>query len=157
MSDQSTTTFDPELFEQQTYDERTEDQRVVVPEGDYTALIDSYKFETANTKNGPKPVCNVQFHITDERAVEATGLEKTMCRATLWLDLTEDGSALEFGPNKNVFLGKIRTACGQNEPGVPWTFKNLIGAGPVIVKVKNRRDPNDPEKIYDEVAGVAAA
>ena len=49
------------------------------------------------------------------------------------LDIGGDGG-LDFGPNKNVNLGKVRDAVGQNAAGA-WGPVQLRGAGPVMVKV----------------------
>ena len=56
----------------------------------------------------------------DEEAVFAP------LNATIFLDLTPQ-CYLDMGEGKNVGLGRLREAVGQNTPD-PWTFQNLVGA-----------------------------
>jgi hypothetical protein len=74
----------------------------------------------------------------------------------IFVELEADGS-IAGGPNKNVKLGKVREAVGQNKAGKPWAPRQLIGAGPCIIRVTQRPDKDDPEVIYNDVGRVAAA
>jgi hypothetical protein len=55
---------------------------------------------------------------------------------------------------KNVSLGKLREAVGQNKPGKPWSPAHLNGAQ-LDVLVTHRAD-KDTGDIYAEVKRVAA-
>ena len=57
-----------------------------------------------------------------------------------------------MGKNKNVQLGKLREALGQNGPGA-WSFGMLEGASG-IVRIEHR-EWND--SVFADVKGVAAA
>jgi hypothetical protein len=65
------------------------------------------------------------------------------------LELNEQGK-LATGPNKNVSLGRLRDALGQNDPS--WTPQKLLGAGPFIGKVSHTQVK---EAIYADVTRAA--
>ena len=61
------------------------------------------------------------------------------------LDVSDDGG-IATGKNKNIELGRVRKAVGQNADG-PWNITQLRGAGPVLVKVVHREgDRKDGSK-----------
>ncbi len=74
-----------------------------------------------------------------------------------YLDLDESG-LLASGPNKNIPLGQVRAAVGQNEAGVPWSFSNLRGAGPIAFVVRHEKwEKNGKEGTSERVNHWAAA
>lgn len=73
-------------------------------------------------------------------------------RQTLWLDTTESGG-LDFGKGKNVGLGRLREALGQNAPGKPWAPGMLVG-GVAKVKVSHSIDKRDNVTINADVKAV---
>jgi len=75
-------------------------------------------------------------------------------RQSLMLDVRADG-ALEFGKGKNVGLGRVREALGQNSTGRPWSFP-MLGGQLAKVKVKHRLD-TATGRTYVEVTDVAKA
>ena len=59
-----------------------------------------------------------------------------------------------FGSNKNVKLGRLREALGQNKNGQAWSFGMLKGAGPIKVSIEpDKKNPED----YSRVVKVASA
>lgn len=68
-----------------------------------------------------------------EEEKQRLGRNKLTVRLRVNLDLDPNTGKLEGGPNKNVALGRLREALGQNNPG--WTPTALLGAGPFIGKV----------------------
>lgn len=141
-------TFDPDTFMQQTIDQPLETEFRNVPEGEYQAMIGDftseafaqidfeYKKGDRAGQPGTMTKFNCPFVITgDPRVVENLGRDQATVTSQLILDIGSDGG-LDFGPNKNVMLGKIRNAVGQNNPG-PWQISALRGAGPVMVKVSH--------------------
>ena len=70
-----------------------------------------------------------------------------------WLDLNEDGSGLDLSEGKNVSLGRLRKALDQNSGA--WNPMMMKGKGPLMVKVTQRSDKNDPTIKYAEVARVS--
>ena len=89
--------------------------------------------------------------LDDQSVRDLLGLDEPTCRQTVWLDIGEQGQ-LEFGVNKNVALGKLREAFGQND-GKPWSPLMMMGQ-PAIVNVKHRLGSEGGT--FPEVKGVRA-
>lgn len=115
----------------------------VCPEGEWAMLIDADpKQLVAEEKSGTSQKTGKDYHFwtlnltcvvqSDEAKVKA-GRDKVTVRMQVNLDIDEATGKLATGPNKNVFLGQLREALGQNVPG--WTPKQLLGAGPFMGKV----------------------
>jgi hypothetical protein len=66
------------------------------------------------------------------------------------LDLNESGTGMDTGKGKNVTLGRLREALGLNQPGTPFSFRQLIGRAAKI-SVTQRVDG---DQIYNDVKGV---
>lgn len=147
-------TFDPDGFMQSSYEEANEVNYTPIPDGEYTALLESAKAREFQTKTGPAKVIDCGWHVMDEKLQEEMKMEKIVINQSIFLDFTTDGR-LEFNTNKNVPLGRLRDAFGQNT-GAPWSPADLQGSGPITIKVGHRVDSNDPSKIYNTVTGYAA-
>lgn len=145
-----TSAFDPDLFMNQQTTEASSTQYVPIPVGEYMAVIKEVKAGTA----GDKPVLNVTWKIDDQGVRDETGLEEPSVRQTLWLDLTP-GGGLDSGKGKNVGLGKLREALGQNTPGQPWSPGMLVGQ--VAMVQVGHRSGKEPGEVYADVKAVAAA
>ena len=150
-----TSSFDPELFMQQQTDESNSTVYTPVPAAEYTSVIQDAQARNTKTKNGEKPVLNVKFEIDDQQVRELTGMEKPFVQKTYWLDLTPNGM-LDMGTGKNVELGKLREAVGQNTPGKPWAPSMLMG-NVVRITTRLRENPDNPEQKYSDVSAVSAA
>lgn len=141
-------TFDPDLFMQTTVDKPMATEYLLCPPGEYQAVIDDFD-KTAfgqidfEYKRGPRAgqpgqmtKFDVPFVINDDTVKAAMGgRDKVVVSSQLILDIAADGN-LDFGPDKNVRLGRIREAVGQNTEG-PWSPSQLRGAGPVMVKIEH--------------------
>lgn len=134
------------------------------PEGEYTALIDSLPsegmgswFRPIEGKDG-KPdrlILRVPFVIMDDTVKATLERDKVVVPKDIWLDFGPDNRTLLTTDGKNVDLGRLREALGQNT--MPnWTFGALPGAGPLKVLVKHRVNRNDPEQKFAEVTRVSA-
>lgn len=133
------------------------------PEGEYKAMIDNFDssaFERFDFtyKKGPQAglpgsmtKLNLPFKITDDaRLVAELGRSDTTVRKSINLDFGADGK-LDFGTNRNLELNRVRTAVHQDAPG-PWTFSQLAGSGPVMIRVVHRtgsRKDGSPFKIAE--------
>lgn len=152
------TTFDTQVFEETAVEGEMETRYTPVPEGDYTAYIEGTKMRQ---NNDGSLLLDVNWKLVDEGLAESMGLEQVFVRQGIFLDVTEvDGVVtMETGPNKNIKLGRLREALGQNT-GKPWSFKMLEGAGPALIHVTQRPDKKDSSVIYNDVQrtspGVAA-
>ena len=147
--------FDPETFMHSEVEGKMEVTFTPVPEGEFGAYIDDIEAASVETKNGPAPVLYVTYAITDEEVKEQIDLDHPTVRQTVWLDF-DDSGALSFSTNKNVRLGRIREATGQNVDGEPWSPSMLKGAGPVTVKVGHRYNSETGEGPYADVQRVVA-
>lgn len=142
--------FDPEQLVTLSTEGEMSTKLPHIPEGEYQAVIESIKGATVGDEN--KPVLNVRVLVDDPKAMEATKLEKPFSKKTVWLDITDEGQ-LDMSEGKNVDLGRLREAVGQNTAG-SWTPIMLEGQR-VTVLIGNRVDKNSGD-IYDEVRRFSA-
>lgn len=99
------------------------------------------------------PTARIPFIIIDQRPLQMLKREKLIVPYDIFLDVTPDGR-LDTGEDKNVRLGALRAALGQNAD-TSWGFSKLWGAGPCIVKVSHRSDAKDPLRKFAQVDRVA--
>lgn len=137
--------FDVEAFMNSAVDP-LETHFEVVPEGEFPFLIDGdpaqlvpKELSGTSAKTGnPYHFWQLELNCVcqDGNVRQKLGREKVFVRLRINLDLDANGR-IEGGPNKNVQLGQLRDALGQNSPG--WTPKMLLGAGPFMGKVKHTK------------------
>lgn len=153
--------FDLNTFLQTSTTEANSTQLDPVPEGEYTAisqLVDKDCFSTFDYKNGEKAgtkgfALTVKFKIADPKAGEYDG---RMVSYRTTIDVTPDGNGLDFGKGKNIGLGRLREALGQNRAGVPWG-PSMLGGQVAKIVVKHEMDKQDSTKVYVRVDGVLPA
>jgi hypothetical protein len=159
MNDQ---TFDADAFMTATIDAPMATNMAGVPEGEYTAMIgdfDSSAFKTVTTTDRQtggtrdRPVLEIPFVILDDALKAKLGRETITHRETFWLDMTAEGK-LETAQDKNLRLGQLRAALGQNT-GAPWSPSMLRNMGPVKILIKTTSDKRDPEKKYTNITRYA--
>lgn len=114
--------FDPEIFLATTTEESLSTQYVPVPEGEFQAVIT--KIDARNPKGNA--ILDVTWEIDDEGVRAETGMDHPTCRQSVFLDMNDNGS-LATGKGKNVQLGRLREALGQNNPNQPWAPSMLEG------------------------------
>ena len=140
--------FNPEEFLNQTVTASFSTKFDPVPEGEWPAVIDDGQNAIKiRTLPQGQVVADVLWNIVDEQLKANLGKEKLVVRQSVFLDLNAEGK-LDFGKEKNVQLGRIREALGQNFADRPWNIGMLKGAGPAKLKVTVR----DGE--YNDVKGV---
>lgn len=137
--------FDANEFMQGQMDKPLETEYTLVPVGEYMATIDDFTadaFEVVNFEYkkgeragtpGSMTKVTIPFVIQNDKVKAELQRDKVIVSKQLILDLEDDGKTLASGPNKNIELGRIKAAVGQ-EKG-PWSFSMLRGAGPLMVKV----------------------
>lgn len=142
--------FDPDEFMNSTIDQPLETERTLCPEGEYKAMIDdftrdafeTFEFEYKRGPNAGQPGSmtnfSIPFVIDDDKVKQSMEMDKVVVFKRVVLDFADGGKALAWGKNKNIELGKIRKAVGQNNPG-PWSPAMLRNAGPLMVKVVHRK------------------
>lgn len=135
-------------------------QYLNLPEGEYPAMIKELKTRTVTTDKGTFHFLEPEYNIdgsaitpTGQTVKEFMGRDSVNVRGSIILDLNESG-VLASGPGRNVQLGILRAAVGQNTPGQPWKPANLLGQA-LRVKTGLRADKNDPDKFYAEVKSVS--
>ena len=136
--------FDANEFMQSQMDKPLETEYTLVPIGEYAATIDDFTQEAIEKvdftyKSGERAGTpgtmikfTIPFSIQDDRVKRELQRDKVIIAKQLILDFEDDGKTLSTGPNKNIELGRIRAAVGQ-EKG-PWSPAMLRGAGPLMVK-----------------------
>lgn len=152
MSEENESTFNPELFMAQETDQEMETKYTPIPDGDYVSMIDD-KLDLKEV-NG-SPVIDLYHIVDDPELAEKMGMERISVKQSIFCDTDRAGN-LEFGPNKNVKLGKLRAALNQNTPGQAWNINMLAGAGPLRIKVGSRPDKHDATIIYNDVKATSA-
>lgn len=154
------TMFNPELFLNTTVNESNSTELLPLPEGEYTAVSDAVNAESFNSydiKKGERAgqkgySLTVQWNINDEDgAIKNILGRKPTARQNLMLDIKSDGG-LEFGKGRNVELGRLRAALGQNGDGAPWSF-SMLGSQVAKIKVKHTVDQTTG-RLYVNVVSV---
>lgn len=131
-----------------------------VPEGEYQGRVDDsddwLAIEEIQGKKDPTKKFTkgtVMIEIIDAKLKQDLKREKIRQRFQFFIDFKSDGT-LDFDQERNIGLGSLRHATGQNTPG-PWAPRQLRGAGPFMVRIKQRSDENDPSRKYSEVGRIA--
>lgn len=161
--------FNPDEFMQQTVDAPMATEYQLAPEGSFRAVVgdfDSTAFEKVDFtykkgnrvgEPGSMTKFTVPFVTQDpEVLAKMEGRDSVTLYMQMILDRTPEGS-LDFGKDKNVKLGRLRAALGQNStPG--WTFAQLKGGGPLLIKVKHESyESGGEKKLAARVIDVAPA
>ena len=153
--------FDAEKFLNQTVNAPMSTITVACPEGEFKAFVDdgdkAVTFrEGGHDRNGNElsPQCVVLFAIMgDQMPNQILKRDKVLVPMNCWLDLSDDGNSLDMSEGKNVSLGRLRKALDQNEGA--WNPLMMKGKGPVMIKVGQRSDRNEPTQKYAEVTRIS--
>jgi len=154
--------FNAEDFMNMTIDQPLEIERTLVPPGEYKMFVADFTSDAFETfefeyKRGPnagqqgsmtKFTCPVTIDDDHVKAELQMDTPRIFYQCTLDFD---DHGNLEFGKNRNIALGQLRHAVGQNAPG-PWNIAMLRGAGPFMGKVEHRsgkRKDGTPFKVAE--------
>ena len=123
---------------------------IPIPDGDFNAQVAKVAFREVTQKDGVKrAIMDVTWDIIDEGVKKETKLEKPMARQSVFLDLNEQGG-LDMGKGRNIQLGRLREAVGQNRSGKAWSPANLTGQM-AVVSIKQRIEGED---IYSDIKKV---
>ncbi len=148
-----TSMFTPEQFVNMSTEAGFDTKRTNVPEGEYIAVIKDKSFRVEESKKDGRSfvVLDVRWRIDDSALAEKLNLREVLVTQSLFLDV-DAGGKLEKGPNKNIALGKLLEALGQNTG--PWTPGMLDGAGPCKILIAHDPSDKDPTIKYDRVKAV---
>lgn len=142
-------TFNPDTFLNTETSDANATSYTPVPEGEFPAAIKAVK---PRVLTDGRAVLDITWSVDDEVARQETGMAEPSVRQTIWLDTTESGG-LDFGKGKNVGLGRLREAVGQNQAGKPWAPGMLVGQV-AKVKVGHSIDKRDNVTINADVKAV---
>lgn len=151
--------FDAAKFLETTVTGPTSTAVLVCPEGEFKALVDdgdkAISAVTFPGKEGKRDShqMSVLFSIMDDNAKAAVKRDKCLVPLRAWLDVDDSGN-LDWSEGRNVGIGRLRAALGQNDGA--WNPLMMKGKGPVMVMVKHRANPEDPTIKYAEVTRVSA-
>lgn len=145
--------FDPDVFLSTQVTGALDTRLLPCPEGEYPALIEDIKSRLQQKDGKEYLIMDVVWLVDDDRVKQATGRDKVQVRQSIFIDRTPQG-AMDVSKGKNVQLGRLREAVGQNTPGQPWAPSMLRGAV-ARVKVTHRPDPETGD-IYDKVSAVTS-
>jgi hypothetical protein len=149
--------FDPQRFLASTTSDPGSTRLDPIPQGEYRAVIEELEWREAKITKGEnagttRPIMRVIWKITDDDLKAQLDRTPTV-RQDIWLDVDKATGQLDFGKGKNVGIGRLREALGQNMPGVAWSPGMLRGAGPALIIVSER--PGDSaDVIYNDVKSV---
>lgn len=147
-------TFDPDTFLSTTYKETTDTKLIPVDEGEFMCQATKVAAKKITAKTGlDYYVLEVSWQVLDEDQKKKTGLEKPMARQSMFLELNESGN-LDMSKGKNVDLGRLREALGQNSSTKPWAPSHIVGMT-AYCKVKHDVDQENPEIIRNRVVAVS--
>lgn len=152
--------FDPDQFLTAEQQQALEDKYTPIPEGEYQAMV----INNPDNENQQIKVRDIvpergrrageTIYVLDVPCqIDAPGDELAhgkVVRYSAFLDINEAGS-LETGPNRNVQLGALRTAVGQNDANKPWKPMDLEGQ---VLRIKVE---HDKEGRYSNITEVAPA
>lgn len=128
-------TFNPDSFLNTVVKEANSTETVLVPATEHSAFIKDVK----PRQQGEWAVLDIHWQVIDEEVEKLVG-RTPIVKQSIFLDLTDAGS-LDFGKGKNVPLGRLREAVGQNQNGKAWSPGQLVGAV-AVVKVSHSADKN---------------
>lgn len=129
-----------EEFLQTTTSEALDDHLEPCPQGDWLAIVGKpaiydFVYKTGDRTGETGYRMSIKYAIQDQAVFDHCDRDKVSVVQSILLDLTEDGNGLDMGKGKNIGLGQLREALGQNKPGEDWSPAMLEGQ-PVKVQVK---------------------
>lgn len=150
-------TFNPEQFMSTTTTDKMDTNTIPVPDGTHRAQVDSINYRTLEAKdtNPERTIMEINWAVTSDDVKKKTGLDKPIAKQSIWLDLNGQGQLLT-GAGKNIGLGALREALGQNKPGKLWAPSYLNNAVATIL-VKGEKDKQNPDVVYARVTRVSKA
>lgn len=148
--------FDPNLFVQATVEGELSTQYIPIPEGEFTGVVKEIKGRLAKES----AILDVYWVVDDASVREITGMEEPTVRQSIFLDITENGT-LDLGTGRNVQLGRLRAALGQNT-GSSWSPNNMVGQvamltisqRSVVTDKEGNALPESEHRIFNDVKGV---
>lgn len=151
--------FNPDFILQGQNDQAMSTRAIPIPVGTYLAQIMEL---TPRNVQGVKDTSKfyqfldikLEIKLSQEAQAEL-GRETATRNYSVSLDLTEQGN-LDYGKGKNIGLGRLREAVGQNVPGQAWSPMMLKGQV-IRVSIKHEPDPRDSNNTLDKIDKIGSA
>jgi hypothetical protein len=121
-------------------------KRTPIPVGEYKSVVGDVVLEAFPGKKDPSKTylrCTVSHQLDDAGLRESLKREKVIIIQDFLVDLTESGD-IDFGPDRNIKLGRLRAALGLNSPLEPWSFPMFKGRV-CMVKVGHELYEGEPQ------------
>jgi len=146
-----------EEFLQTTTESALDDHLEPCPAGEWLAItgapaVYDFVYSKGDHQGETGYRMSMKYTIQDQAVKDHCERDTVSVTQSILLDLTEDGSGLDMGKGKNIGLGQLRAALGQNVAGQDWSPAMLEGQ-PIKVKVKAGIWD---ERVTADVAGVTA-
>ena len=145
--------FNPDEFLMSESEETLATKFIPWPEGECEVFVQDVKADKVGQNN--RPVLKVIFSTQAQEIKDHLSMDEPKLNHTVWLDIDEETGRLAAGTNKNIGLGRLREALGQNN-GSAWAPSHMIGQ-PCVISVGHDPDKNDPETVYARVTAITAA
>lgn len=145
--------FDAQAFLDSAVQGENSTERALIPEGEYVVEIED--IDVKPTKN-PLFVNMILKTVVDHEEAAAHLGRKTnpfKYNFTTLLELDETGG-LDMGEGKNIHLGQMRKALGQNNPAKPWKFSDLIG-GQVMIQLVHEQQ-KDSDRVNERIRRIVS-
>lgn len=159
MNQQANSIFNPDFILQGQSSDAMSTRTIPLPADLYLAQI--MELTPRNVQGVKDPTkfyqfLDVKLEIKLSPAAQAElGRETAIRNYSVSLDLTPQGN-LDYGKGKNVGLGRLREAVGQNVPGQPWSPMMLKGQV-IKVLIKHEPDPRDNQNTLDKIDKIGSA
>lgn len=153
-----TSAFDPSAFEAMS-NETLSTSVMPIPAGEYNAQITDYKFRPGESKKDKRAflMLDITYSLIDDTGAlrQLLGREPRLTKG-IFLDQNPNGGGLDMSKGKNVQLGRIREACGQNVPGQPWALSMLKGQV-LRLNIIEEPSPDNPDDVFNGIKSFGRA
>lgn len=145
--------FNSDAFLQTTVEGANSTVEIPVPAGEYQAQAKKPTARQFNKDDGTSyTVLSIPWKILDEGVKKVTHRDEPVAFQSVFLDMTAQGG-IDMGPGKNIDLGLVRAALGQNKADKRWSF-SMIEGGMATVRIEQKPNRKDPEKTDANVVRV---
>lgn len=151
----SDSTFNAEQFLGTTSETAGQTRFTPIPVGEWPGQCTKCEArQFTSEKNGQTyTVLEYTWEVTEDSVKQATQSEHPSVRQTVFVELSPQG-AIVWGTNKNIQLGRLRAAVGQNRDGRAWAPTHVVGQMAKL-KVSHGTDRHgDPIAQVDAVAPI---
>lgn len=145
--------FDAQAFLESAVQGEMSTERPLIPENEYHVEIEDV--EVKETKNPSWLQCTLKTQVDDEAAAATLGRKSTPFTYNFSFPIElDEGGGMAMGEGKNILVGQLRAATGQNNAAKPWRFADLIG-NTVLIQVAHEKQ-KDSDRVNERIRRVVA-